>query len=102
MTGGEPGNDDTVHEAEAGTSNDLLVEDVRQRIKSFKEETGTGIILPGDINSLCNRFRLVCAERAAGNVTATTPEIVAILDEFLRRKHISKGEYNAMCKRLGC
>ena len=88
--------------AEAGASRDSLVQNVRERIKSRKEEKGTGIILPGDINSLSNRFRLVCAERAAGNIAATTPEIVAILDEFLRRKHITKGEYNAMCKRLGC
>ena len=63
---------------------------------------GTGIILPGDINSLRSRFQLVCAERRAGNITATTPEIVAILDEFLRRKYISKEEYNVMCKGLGC
>ena len=109
LTRGEPSseNEDIAHEineTEAGTSNNLLVQDVRQRIKSLKEDTptGNGIILPGDISSLSSRFRLVCAERAAGNITATTPEIVAILDEFLRRKSITKGEYNAMCKRLGC
>ena len=70
--------------------------------KGFPETEGTGIILPGNIKSLVDRFRLVCAERKAGNVEATTPEIVAILDEFLRRGHISKTEYNAMCGRLGC
>ena len=64
--------------------------------------TGNGVILPGDINSLVSRFQLVCAERAAGNTTATTPEVVAILDELLRRRHISREEYNAMCKGLGC
>ena len=99
MTGGESASEDI---AEAGASRDSLVQNVRERIKSRKEEKGTGIILPGDINSLSDRFRLVCAERAAGNIAATTPEIVAILDEFLRRKRITKGEYNAMCKRLGC
>ena len=67
-----------------------------------KEEEGSGIILPGNINSLCERLRLVCAERAAGNVDATTPEVVAILDELERRKKITKQEYNAMCKELGC
>ena len=99
MTGGESASEDI---AEPGTSRDSLVQNVRERIKSKKEEKGTGIILPGDINSLSDRFRLVCAERTAGNIAATTPEIVAILDEFLRRKRITKGEYNAMCKRLGC
>ena len=70
--------------------------------KRISVTEGTGIILPGNIKSLVDRFRLVCAERAAGNIEATTPEIVAILDEFLRRSHISKVEYNAMCKQLGC
>ena len=72
------------------------------RVKEEDKKEGTGIILPGDINSLCSRFQLVCAERAAGNITATTPEIVAILDDFLHRKYISREEYNAMCKKLGC
>ena len=63
---------------------------------------GDGIILPGDINSLKARLQLVCAERAAGNIEATTPEIVAILDELLRRNHLSKPEYNVVCKKLGC
>ena len=88
-TGGPRREPVSENEKEPGTSNE-------------DEPTGDGIILPGDISSLSNRFRLVCAERAAGNIAATTPEIVAILDEFLRRKHITKGEYNAMCKRLGC
>ena len=63
---------------------------------------GLGIILPGNINSLRQRLQLVCGERAAGNIEATTPEIAAILDELLRRNHISKPEYNAVCKKLGC
>ena len=58
--------------------------------------------LPSDINSLKERLQLVCAERAAGNVSATTPEIVAILDEILRQGHLSKPEYNVVCKKLGC
>ena len=63
---------------------------------------GDGIILPGDINSLKQRLQLVCAERAAGNIKATTPEIVAILDELLQRNYISKQEYNVVCKKLEC
>ena len=67
-----------------------------------KEKKGGSIILPGDINSLLERLKLVCAERAAGNIQSTTPEIVAILDELLRRDFISKPEYNAVCKQLEC
>ena len=64
--------------------------------------TGEGVILPGDITGLLDRLKLVCAERASGNVDATTPEIAAILDELLRKNHISKSEYNTVCGRLGC
>ena len=67
-----------------------------------KKVNGEGIILPGDINSLQKRFQLLIAEREAGNVDATTPEIVAILDEFLRRKRLTRSEYNAVCKELKC
>ena len=84
---------------ESKNEQEKALEEMRRRIS---EPEGTGLILPGNIKSLVNRFRLVCAEREAGNVEATTPEIVAILDEFLRRGHISKIEYNAMCKGLGC
>ena len=68
----------------------------------LKEKSGTGIILPGDINSLKRRLQLVCGERAAGNIKATTPEIVAILDELLQRNYISKQEYNVVCEELEC
>ena len=71
-----------------------------EKIKS--DPSGEGIILPGDINGLIQRLRLVCGERAAGNIEATTSEIVAILDELLRQKYITRLEYNAVCKRLGC
>ena len=87
---------------EMGDDQENVLEDTLEMRKGLPETEGTGIILPGNIKSLVDRFRLVCAERAAGNIEATTPEIVAILDEFLRRKHISKTEYNAMCKGLGC
>ena len=74
-------------------------ENIEQTVKKAK---GEGIVLPGDINGLLHRLRLVCAERFAGNIRATTPEIVAILDELLRQKHITKPEYNAVCDRLRC
>ena len=70
--------------------------------KDKSGKIGEGIILPGDISGLLQRLQLVCGERAAGNIEATTPEIIAILDELLRRKHITKSEYNAVSKRLGC
>ena len=68
----------------------------------YESAFGEGIILPSNINSLKERLQLVCAERAVGNIEATTPEIVAILDELLRQRYISKPEYNEVCKRLGC
>ena len=75
---------------------------MKKKIKESDEKKGEGLILPGDINGLLQRLRLVCAERAAGNIQATTAEIVAILDELLRQKYITKPEYNAVCKRLEC
>ena len=67
-----------------------------------RPHVGEGIILPGDINGLRRRLQLVCAERAAGNIEATTPEIVAILDAMLNQNYISKKEYNEVCKGLKC
>ena len=72
------------------------------REEEIRKKDGEGIILPGDINGLLQRLRLVCAEREAGNIKATTSEIVAILDELLRKQFISKAEYNVVCKKLEC
>ena len=66
------------------------------------ETEGQGIILPGDIMGLVERLKLVCAEREAGNIDSTTSEIVAILDELLRKNHITRKEYNVVCKKLSC
>ena len=64
---------------------------------------GQGIkFLPGDINGLLDRLKLLYAERRAGNIISTTSEIVAILDELLRRKQITRQQYNAACKELSC
>lgn len=79
----------------------FLVDLFKEAVKK-EEEEGSGIILPGDINSLKKRLQLLCGERAAGNIKSTTPEIVAILDEILRQNHISKAEYNIVCEKLGC
>ena len=77
-------------------------EEEHQPERKRKKVDGEGVILPGDINSLKKRLQLLIAEREAGNVDATTPEIVAILDEFLRRKRLTRPEYNAVCKELKC
>ena len=66
-------------------------------------EEGRGITyLPGNINGLLDRLKLVYAEREAGNILATTNEIVGILDELLRIGYIDRKEYNAVCKQLSC
>ena len=62
------------------------------------EPIGERIILPSNINGLKERLQLVCAERAAGNMDATTPKLWL----FWRKRCISKLEYNEVCKRLGC
>ena len=68
-----------------------------------EKKFGEGIIfLPGNIKGLLDRFRLLFAEFEAGNIAATRNEIVAILDELLRRKYFKRKEYNAMCKLLQC
>ena len=66
-------------------------------------EEGHGITyLPGNIRGLLDRLKLVYAEREAGNILATTNEIVGILDELLRVNYINRTEYNAVCKQLSC
>ena len=71
----------------------------------FKENklvpTGTGIqFLPGDINGLLGRLRLLSAEAEAGNKASTRNQIVAILDELLRRKFLTQEEYNVVCEKI--
>ena len=63
---------------------------------------GKGIFLPSDINSLVRRLAIILSERRAGNNVATTPELVAILDELLNRKKITQQEYHAICKQESC
>ena len=58
--------------------------------------------LPGDINGLLDRLKLLYGEREAGNITATSNQIVGILDELLRRKYLSRAQYNMVCKSLEC
>lgn len=70
-------------------------------VVSDSEKEGTGF-LPSNINSLAKRLAILLAERRAGNTLATTSELVAILDELLRRRKITQKDYNAICKAESC
>ena len=62
---------------------------------SDAEATGNGLVfLPGDIKGLETKLTYLLGEYRAGNRTSTRNEIVSILDELLRRKSISRKEYN--------
>ena len=68
-----------------------------------KEEQGSGItFLPGDINGLIEQLHLLLAEHRAGNKSSTKNQIVAILDQLLRRNYLNQEEYNAMCGAISC
>ena len=59
-----------------------------------RKKKGHGIeFLPSDINSLQQQLAYLLAEYRAGNTSATRNEIVAIADNLLKRKHITKAEY---------
>ena len=66
----------------------------RNIFSRFEKEEGQGIeFLPTDINSLQAKLAYLLGEFRAGNTSATRNEIVAIADNLLKRKHISKAEY---------
>ena len=69
----------------------------------LEQKDGHGIqFLPGDINGLIEQLHLLVAESRAGNKTSTRNQIVAILDELLRRKYLNQEEYNAACEAISC
>ena len=79
-----------------GKANDDKIDLEAERSGIESDADGEGIkFLPGDINGLLDRLKLLYAERRAGNIISTTSEIVAILDELLRRKQITRQQYNA-------
>ena len=58
------------------------------------EKKGHGIeFLPSDIISLQQQLAYLLPEYRAANTSATRNEIVAIADNLLKRKHITKIEY---------
>ena len=70
-----------------------------------KDETkdGTGIVfLPGDINELIEQLHLLLAEFRAGNKSATKNQIVAILDQLLKRNFSNQDECNGVCRTILC
>ena len=63
--------------------------------RSDVEAEGNGLVfLPGDIKGLETKLTYLLGEYRAGNRSSTRNEIVSILDELLRRKSISRREYN--------
>ena len=87
---------DTEH---PGTSRDEKEGEDRQE----EDQEGKGIkFLPGNINGLLERLKLVSAERQAGNIKNTTNEIIGILDELVRMKYLKQNEYITLCKQLLC
>ena len=50
--------------------------------------------LPGDIIGLQTKLNYLLGEYRAGNTFATHNQIVAITDELLRRKHLSRVQYH--------
>ena len=72
-------------------------------LKDSQSADGKGIkFLPGNKKGLIERLRLLSAESRAGNTVSTREEIVAILDELLRRREITRKQYNDICKDLLC
>ena len=81
--------------------NELKEED--NELEEEEGKDGKGIqFLPGDINGLIEQLHLLVAESRAGNKTSTRNQIVAILDQLLRRKYLNQEEYNAACETISC
>ena len=68
-----------------------------------EKKDGTGIVfLPGDIRGLIEQLHLLLAEYRAGNKVATKNQIVAILDQLLKRSYLTQEEYNGVCRSMLC
>ena len=71
--------------------------------ESEDKKEGEGVsFLPGNIEGLVEQFRLLFAEFCAGNKSSTKKQMVAILDQLLKRGYLNQDEYNAMCERISC
>ena len=65
----------------------------RKILSKFHSDIGIQF-LPGDIKGLQNKLKYLLAEYRAENISATRNQIVAITDELLRRKRLTRAEYN--------
>ena len=63
-------------------------------VKRVKRIGGGTQFLPGDVKGLQTKLHYLLGEYRAGNTTATRNQIVSITDELLRRKKLSRIEYN--------
>ena len=71
--------------------------------ESEDKKEGEGVsFLPGNIEGLVEQFRLLFAEFCAGNKSSTKKQMVAILDQLLKRGYLNQDEYNAMCEKISC
>ena len=73
-----------------------ISENVSNDLPPVKRVKGIGgtQFLPGDVKGLQTKLHYLLAEYRAGNTTATRNQIVSITDELLRRKKLSRIEYN--------
>ena len=82
---------------------DRLLETEEYTDEDEDEKDGSGIqFLPGNINDLIEQLHLLLAESRAGNKASTRNQIVAILDELLKRNYLSQEEYNGVCETISC
>ena len=81
--------------------NDLVESGNEAEEEEEEKKDGTGIqYLPGDINGLIEQLHLLLAESRAGNKSSTRNQIVAILDQLLRRNYLTQEEYNAVSEEI--
>ena len=96
----DSGGDDS--EKESG-EDDSEEENEKKAWNEKDQKKGTGIVfLPGDINGMIEQLHLLLAEYRAGNKTATRNQIVAILDQLLKRNYLTQDEYNGVCRMILC
>ena len=88
---------------QVGIVNDEPESDEYEDPLSESEKKGEGVnFLPGNIEGLVEQFRLLFAEFCAGNKSSTKKQMVAILDQLLKRGYLNQDEYNAMCEKISC
>ena len=78
-------------------------EEEEEEEEEEEDKKGFGIqFLPGDIKGLVEQLHLLFAEFQAGNKSSTRNQIVAILDQLLKRNYLTQDEYNGLCETISC